>query len=223
VKIELISKNSEVPGVYSFIFKPDKPIGWVPGQYMHYVLPHPDPDDRGIERWFTISAAPFEENLRITTRFAEEKGSSFKKALLALAIGSELEADGVEGDFTLATGDVHHILIAGGIGITPYRSMLAQLAHDKKYIHSELLYANQDENLVFGDELAKIETSLRSFHVHPFIGRRLAPGDFKKYVGEPNSIFYLSGPEPLVENYEGVLAEMGVAKKRIKTDFFPGY
>jgi ferredoxin-NADP reductase len=101
--------------------------------------------------------------------------------------------------------------------------MLAQLAHDKKYIHSELLYANQDENLVFGDELAKIEDILRTFSVHPFIGRRLTPSDFDKYVKEPNSIFYLSGPEPLVENYESMLQEMGTTKERIKTDFFPGY
>jgi ferredoxin-NADP reductase len=101
--------------------------------------------------------------------------------------------------------------------------MLAQLNHDHKDTNIDLLYANQDENLVFGDELAKIETNLKSFHVHPFIDRRLVPSDFKKYVDEPDSIFYLSGPEPLVENYEGILQEMGVAKERIKTDFFPGY
>jgi ferredoxin-NADP reductase len=190
---------------------------------MHYVLPHPNPDNRGIERWFTISAAPFEENLYITTRFAGNKGSSFKKALLNLDIGSELEADGLEGDFILAEGDVHHVLIAGGIGITPYRSMLAQLNHDNRDTNIDLLYANQDENLVFGGELSKIEANFKSFHVHPFIGRRLVPSDFKKYVDKPNSIFYLSGPEPLVENYENVLQKMGATKDRIKTDFFPGY
>src|ERR1035437_5246566 len=109
MKIKLISKKAEVLGVYSFVFKPDKPISWIPGQYMHYLLPHPNPDDKGIERWFTISATPFEENLRITTRFAGNKGSTFKKALLALTIGSEIEADGLEGDFILAEGDVRHI------------------------------------------------------------------------------------------------------------------
>jgi ferredoxin-NADP reductase len=223
MKLKLLSKNSEVPGVYSFVFKPDKPISWVPGQYMHYVLPHSHPDNRGTERWFTISAAPFEKNLRITTRFAGKKGSSFKKGLLSLPKGSEIEADGLEGDFTLEQDNVHYILIAGGIGITPYRSMLAQLNHDNYDTKIDLLYANQDENLVFGDELAKITANLKSFHMHAFIGRRLVSSDFKKYVAEPNSIFYLSGPEPLVENYEGVLQKMGVSKECIKTDFFPGY
>lgn len=223
MKLKLISKKPEQEGVYSFIFEPVQSISWVPGQYMHYVLPHPNVDNRGIERWFTISAAPFEKNLRITTRFAGYKGSSFKKALLALDIGNEVEADGPEGDFTLEKGDVHHILIAGGIGITPYRSMLAQLNYDGKDINAELLYANQDNNLVFGDELAKIEANLDSFHVHPFIGRRLAPSDLKKYVSQPNSIFYISGPEPMVKNYQHVLETIGVTKEQIKTDFFPGY
>ena len=223
MKLKLLSKKSEVPGVYTFVFKPDKPTSWVPGQYLHYILPHPNPDNRGIERWFTISSAPYERNICITTRFAGKKGSSFKKALLSLDVGSEIEADGVEGDFTLVAGNVRHVLIAGGIGITPYHAMLTQLFHDKKDVHAQLLYANQDKNLVFGDELAKIESSLKYFHVQPFIGRRLVPDDFKKYVDDSGSIFYLSGPEPLVENYEGVLQEMGVPKERIKTDFFPGY
>jgi ferredoxin-NADP reductase len=223
MKLKLISKKLEAPNVYTFTFKPDQPISWIPGQYLHYILPHASPDNRGIERWFTISSAPFEKNICITTRFAGTKGSSFKKALLNLDVGAELEADGPEGDFVLEKGNLHHILIAGGIGITPYHSVLTQLNHDRQDTNIDLLYANQDENLVFGSELTKIEASLKSFHVHPFIGRRLNPSDFKKYVEEPNSIFYLSGPEPLVENYEGILQKMGIAKKQIKTDFFPGY
>jgi ferredoxin-NADP reductase len=79
MKLRLIQKHQELHDVCSFVFEPEEPITWEAGQYMHYNFPHPDTDDRGVERWFTISTAPFEKNIRITTRLALEKGSSFKK------------------------------------------------------------------------------------------------------------------------------------------------
>jgi ferredoxin-NADP reductase len=153
MKLRLLDQREEVPNVRTFVFEPEEPMTWQPGQYMHYTFPHDTPDSRGVERWFTISSAPYEQHVQITTRFAGEKGSSFKRALLNLKPGDEIEADGPKGKFVLQDGDHHHVLIAGGIGITPYHSMLKQLAHDKKLSHADLLYANNDDNFVFDKEL----------------------------------------------------------------------
>ncbi len=223
--LELLEKRVEVEGVTSFIFKPEEPVKWAPGQYLHYVLHHLPTDDRGSDRWFTNSAAPFEKNIRITTRFANRKGSSFKKALVGLKVGKWIEITGAEGDFTLDNPDHEHVFIAGGIGITPYRSIITQLAHDKKPINITLLYANRDNNIVFKNELEKISKANPNLKIHYIISpQRIDEAKIKEFVPElKKPTFYVSGPEPMVESLSDMLKKMGIADTRIKQDSFPGY
>ena len=224
MKLRLIQRRPETPDVETFIFEPDQLVQWQPGQYMHYVFPHDSEDDRGHERWFTIAAAPFENHLQITTRFTPDKGSSFKKALKALQVGQTIEADGPKGKFIITEPNKTHALVAGGIGITPYRSMLAQMDHDGQDLKIELLYANRDDNFVFGAELERIEKAHHNFRIHKFVGERhIEAADLKPYVDDPQAIIYLSGPEPMVEAFEEMLQNMGLPEERLKTDFFPGY
>jgi len=70
----------ETGDTVSYIFMPENPLRWKAGQYLHYTLNHPHPDDRGVERYFSIASAPHEKYVMVTTRFAP-KSSSFKKAL----------------------------------------------------------------------------------------------------------------------------------------------
>lgn len=223
MKLKLVEKRPESTGVQTFIFEPEQPISWQPGQYMHYVLDHPDPDERGTERWFTIASAPFEKHIQITTRFDGEKVSSFKQALAELEPGSTIEADGPKGKFIMQEGEHHHVFIAGGIGITPYRSMLAQLAHDKQPAAIDLLYANRDNNFIFADELKSIQAQNPDFHILEFIDRRIEEPDLSKYLEDKNAVFYISGPEPMVEAYEQLFDKLGIEKTVVMTDYFPGY
>ncbi len=224
MKLKYISQKQETADVNTFIFEPEAPVSWQPGQYMHYKLDHPKADDRGAERYFTIASAPFEKHLQITTRFTNDNGSSFKKALLQLESSDEVEADGPRGSFVLQDGDIKHILIAGGIGITPYRSMILQLDHDNQDKQIELLYANRDENLVFGDLFKEVEARRQNFHLHAFTGdKKIEESDLQQYIQQPNTIFYLSGPRGLVESFQHILEAHGLDEQRIKTDYFPGY
>ncbi|HET9722063.1 MAG TPA: FAD-dependent oxidoreductase [Candidatus Saccharimonadales bacterium] len=223
MKLRLLDKRQEINGVESFVFKPESPLNWQPGQYLHYTLPHPEADDRGVERWFTISTAPYEKNIQITTRLDGEIESSFKKALAQLNKGEEIEAEGPGGKFILKEGDVRHILIAGGIGITPYRSMLAQLIHDDKPANAELIYLNRDDSFVFGEELEKYAATDSSFKLTRAVDKKLTEADFKPLIDDSKTVFYLSGPHGMVEAYENMLKKMGLAEDRIKTDYFPGY
>ena len=224
MKSQLVSKKFIFENAESFIFEPETPINRQAGQYLHYVLSHHEPDDRGEERWFTISATPFEKHIMMTTRFTVPGGSSFKKALRAMKIGDFIEGDTPEGDFIIDTKAKKHILIAGGIGITPYRAMLLQLDHGGQDINADLLYANRDENFVFDDELAKLAQKHPNFNIYKFIGdKRIEKSDLIKCVDDKATIFYLSGPKAMVGAYEQILADLGVKLDRIKTDFFPGY
>lgn len=225
MKLKLIKKKQETPDVTSFVFTPSEPLTWKAGQFLHYVLHHEPTDDRGSDRWFTNSAAPFEKHVQITTRQTKDKGSSFKKELFSLAEGKSIEISFVEGDFTLDDLDEEYIFIAGGIGITPFRSILRQLDHDKRQVNVTLLYANRDQNIVFKDELEEIAKNNPGIKIHYiFSPDHIDEKTIRKLI--PNlqkPIFYISGPEPMVEALGETLKKMGIAEDHLKQDWFPGY
>ncbi len=224
MKLKLLEKRPQIENVFTFVFEPDKKVSWQPGQYLHYELPHPDADDRGIERWFTISAPPYEKTIQLTTRFDTKRSSTFKEALENLRPGAEIEAGEPRGDFLLEPDAARHILIAGGIGITPYHSQLLQLDHDGQKLNIDLLYANRDDNFVFDDEFQKLAAKHPEFKIHKFVGdQKITKEDLEPYLSDPKNIYYVSGPRPMVEAYQHLLEDLEVDAERIKTDYFPGY
>lgn len=222
--LTLVGTKKEATDAVSFLFKSEVPLDWQAGQFLHYVLDHHAPDGRKSERYFTIASAPFEGQIMLTTRFAEE-GSSFKKALRGLAIGSKIEAEGPDGDFVLDKPKEERIFIAGGIGITPYRAILLDLDHRKLPINAKLLYANRDNDFVYKKELEALAQKHENFKIYYFVSParideeavRKATPDLKKPT------FYVSGPEPMVEAFEKMLQGIGAPDNRVKRDYFPGY
>ncbi len=223
MKLKLIDKKAEESDVTAFIFESAKPISWQAGQYIHYTLWHNNADDRGFERWFTISSPPFSKNPAITTRFFGDKSSSFKKALFALPIGGQIEADKPDGKFVLNPKASQHVFVAGGIGITPFYAMLKQLDHDRQVPKITLFYANSNKDVVFKKELDGIAKRYKQLTVQYFIGERISNADFEPFTGDSECVFYISGPEAMVEAYRISLRKMGVKRRKIKTDYFPGY
>lgn len=225
------------PDVKGFWFEPTKPFSYVPGQYLEYTLAHPGADARGIRRYFTIASAPSEGQLLIATKFAPEKGSTFKKALDEMQTGDEIVASKVSGEFVLPAGaDKKLVFIAGGIGITPFRSMAKHLLARGERRDIVLFYAVRTEpDLVFRDlfEEAK-RIGMRNVYILSeadkvppgWAGRtgRLDADMIKAEVFDfRERLFYISGPEPMVEGISKTLREMGVPERQIKRDYFPGY
>lgn len=220
--LKLIKKHKETDSVTSFIFEPEKKIKWAAGQYIVYRLPHENQDLRGKTRFFTISSSPFENYPTITTRI-EEKPSSFKNALNNLKIGTKIEAKEPDGDFVIKALSKHHIFIAGGIGITPFMSIIRQLDFDKKDVDITLLYANKNKEIVFKKELDAIAQKHKKLKLNYFISpARIDKKVLKEFVNNKN-IFYVSGPDPMVEAMLKILDELGVKKENIKDDYFSGY
>ena len=225
MKVKLIEKKPETSDVTTFVFTSSEPLTWEGGVYLHYVLHHRPTDDRGSDRWFTISSAPFEKNPTITTRFSGEKSSSFKKKLFALKIGEDIEVSASEGDFTFDDSAQEHVFIAGGIGITPFHAMLKQHDHDKKPIHVTLLYANHDQNIVFKNELEQIASRNPHFAIHYiFSPEHVDETKIREFISDiTKPVFYISGPEPMVDSLGELLKKMGVNEDHIRQDWFPGY
>ena len=225
MKLKLAARKAESPGVKSFIFKPEEPLVWKAGQFLHYVLNHEATDDRGSDRWFTIASAPYERHVMITTRFASKQGSTFKKTLKALKPGDSIEVSDLDGDFIVSDARKKYVFIAGGIGITPFRSILKQAKHEKKSLRVNLIYANRKNVAAYKkefDAMAKRNPHLKIHYLfHP---QRIDKKTIKEPVPDLKTpIFYVSGPEPMVESVGKMLQQIGVPQKRIKQDWFPGY
>ncbi|MBI4040015.1 FAD-dependent oxidoreductase [Candidatus Daviesbacteria bacterium] len=228
MKLTLTHRSPEVAGVETFVFQPEGPLTWKAGQFIHYILPHSNPDDRGSERWFTISSAPFEGEVHITTRITSPKGSSFKQALLNLTAGDVIEGEDPDGEFVIdpsTNSGQDYVFIAGGIGITPFRSILLDLDHNNQPIKVSLLYGNRDQNIVFKKELDELAIKHPSLKIHYIIDpQKIDQDTIKQYIPDLNKpVFYVSGPEPMVEAMEKMLMDMGIKDENIKRDFFPGY
>lgn len=226
MKLKLVATKPETADVVTFVFEPEQPVSWVAGQYIHYTLPHADVDDRGDERWFTVSTAPSRGQITITTRIAAENGSSFKRALQALQVGQTVEAEAPEGDFVWDDLSRNYILIAGGIGVTPYHAMLVEAAASGKMPRAKLLYANRSaDDIPFKTELDQLAIANPNLTIEYVIDPdRLDTARLQaELAGAENPFVYVSGPEPMVEAMNEELKKLGVTEENLKGDYFPGY
>jgi len=225
MKLKLATRRTESPGIESFIFKPEMPLHWTAGQFLHYVLNHETTDDRGSDRWFTIASAPYERHVMLTTRFAAKGGSTFKKALKALKPGDSIEVSDLDGDFIVRDPRKDYVFLAGGIGITPFRAILKEAAHAKKPLRATLIYANRKMVAAYRKEFDAMAKRNSAFKVHYlFHPQRIDKQTINELVADlKGPHFYVSGPEPMVESVGKMLRQLGVPQARIKQDWFPGY
>ena len=225
MKLILIAKRPETEGVMSFLFRSDAPLKWQAGQFLHYSLPHPDADDRGITRYFTIASAPFEGHVMLTTRFASERSSSFKRALRQLPVGAAVDVDEPEGDFVAGAPDDTHVLIAGGIGVTPFRAILLDLEHRGLPINATLLYANRTPHFVYQAEMDRLAGRHPDLVVRYLVSpERVTEATIRAAATDlTKPTFHVSGPEPFVESVATMLTGFGVPDAHLQRDYFPGY
>lgn len=225
MELTLREIRRETTDCSSFIFEPQRPLTWQAGQYFKYTLPHTDPDDRGDSRYFSISSAPQEGRVMLTTRFADRRSSSFKRALRNLKPGDVIVADELDGDFVLNDPRRDYIFVAGGIGITPFRAILLDLDQRDEPIHVSLLYANRNDEFPFKAELQHLREKHARLHIEYFVRpTRIDEEVIRQYQERlRDPLIYVSGPEPMVEAFDKMLAQMGIPESKIKNDFFPGY
>lgn len=222
MKLTLRDKENYIDNIWAFRFQPDEPLTWTPGQYVRVELSHDQPDSEGTKRWFTVSSAPYEGIVQITTRVTE---STFKQALAHLPVGGQLDLlETPEGDFIWQETDMPRVFVAGGIGITPFRSILKQRAHDGKPLDVTLIYGGRNENLPFKNELEEWSQNDSSLHVQYVLGAPLTAEKLAELLPEINSsLVYVSGPEPMVETLGAALEAAGLPESQLKRDDFPNY
>lgn len=213
------------PDTFAFYFQPDRKLNFAAGQYLELTLSHPHSDSRGTRRFFTIASSPTEPEIMIVSRF-NQNGSSFKKTLLSLPAGRQVYTNGPSGEFVLPTNSLIHrstrvplVFIAGGIGITPFRSIAKYLIDTGQKRDTTFLYfANSKADFLFKDVFT--QACIKTFYIISPVSKEA----IKKEIPDlKDRIFYVSGPELMVEKTEEILRSLGVSRFKIKRDYFPGY
>ena len=225
------------PDTYEFVFEPSEKIGFRPGQYLEWTLSHQKPDNRGNRRYFTVASSPTEKELRIGVKFYPES-SSFKESLFSLQKGEVIAASQLAGDFTLPKDRAQKLaFIAGGIGVTPFRSMVKYLMDKGDKRSAVLLYSNKKEQDIAYKEIfdeAERKIGLKTIYAlteqlpdnSDWLGARglIDAETLKREVPDYyDRIFYISGPRAMVVSFENTLKSLGVPDSQIKTDYFPGF
>lgn len=222
MKLTLSRIFNQTPQIVTYSFTPERPLRYIAGQFIELTIHHNDPDSRGIRRWFTLSSSPTEKYLSITTKHDVSAQSTFKKNLHLLKVGDIVECSEAMGDFVLPKAeDIPLLLIAGGIGITPYRSMIKWLIDSGQSRIIQLVYsAHQSSDLLFKDILNQ---PFIQFVPYTATEKLTAEIISELCDGIENKQLYIAGPEPMAERLSKDFIVLGTKRHQIVTDYFPGY
>lgn len=235
--VRLKNKQELAQGTMAFYF--EKPAGfeYKASQHINVTLVDPpETDDEGNTRVFSLASAPYEKELMIATRIRD---TAFKKIIKNIVPGAEVEIYGPAGNFILhSDASSPTVFLAGGIGITPFYSMIKQAFHDKLSHRFYLFYSNRrSEDTAFLDELLKMEKDHKNF---TFIGTMTETessklswsgetgyidlGMIKKYINNmKSSVYYIAGPPPMTAAMQEMLNNVGVNKNNVHHESFFGY
>jgi ferredoxin-NADP reductase len=206
-----------------------------PGQFFFVTLPSVgDDDEKGLRRHITVVTSPNEKGvLGFATRMRD---SAFKRTLRELPVGSEVVVEPPKGKFSLPEETSRPLVfVAGGIGITVFRSMLRYIREERLPYRVTLIYSNRDrESTAFLDELRELEQALPDFRLVLTMTqdpgwdgeKRKVDGEFvKDYLDEDLNqyTFLVAGPPAMAEGVQGALQDAGVRDENLIAERYSGY
>src|SRR6266702_3660468 len=234
---QLTGREEVAEGTMAFHFVKPTGFDFMAGQSMTVALVDPpETDAKGNRRNFSIVSAPFEGELAIATRIRD---TAFKRVLKTVPMGTKVHLRGPGGMLVLdGNASRPAVLLAGGIGITPFVSMLRQAAHDRLPHKLFLFYSNRrPEDAAFLDELIELQRRNPNYRFvgtmtemeksrRPWKGER---GFIDKAMLErhldvlPGAVCYMAGPPAMIEAMQKMLLDAGVGSENILSDEFYGY
>lgn len=231
--------SRELVAERTMAFRFAKPADWSyrAGQFIDITLHEPpETDAEGDTRGFSISSAPCEDEIMITTRLRD---TAFKRVLQQVPLGTSMKLEGPFGDFRLHHAARPAVLLAGGIGITPFRSILVETIRCGTLPYRAVLFhANhRPEDAPFADELtalARTEPKLRFVPTMTAMAGskqawdgergRIDAAMLQRHLdGISDPIFYIAGPATMVQGLRAMLVASGVDEDDIRTEEFTGY
>ena len=236
-RVNLLNKKAVAEGTMAFSFAKPAGFDFKPGQSSDLTLLNPpETDGEGNVRTFSIVSAPSESDLTFATRMRD---TAFKRVLRSMAPGTEIKLEGPMGSFNLhKNASKPAVLLAGGIGITPFMSMVREAARQKDPHQIYVFYSNRrPEDTAFLDELTALEQQNPNFHLIATMvemdkSKQLWNSErgfidapmLKRHLPELNGpIYYIAGPPAMVAAVRDMLAKAGVDEDDIRAEDFAGY
>jgi len=235
--VKLLSRDEVAEGTMAFRF--ERPDNWAfkAGQYLDMTLLDPlETDSEGNVRSFSIASGPNEETLMVATRMRD---TAFKRVLKTMPPGTAVKIDGPSGDLTLPDNFTRAaVFLAGGIGITPFRSMICLAASERLSHQIFLFYSNRrPEDAPFLAELESLERDNPKYKLIASMtdmakSRRSWSGEtgfinqemLGRYLGGAASpIYYVAGPPAMVKGLHEMLTKAGMNDDDIRAEEFEGY
>jgi ferredoxin-NADP reductase len=208
-------------------------VEFEPGQYFWVeLLDPPYEDEKGPRRHITVVTSPTEGVLGLATRIRD---TAFKRSLVEMPEGAAVDVEQPKGSFVLPEDtSKRYAFVAGGIGITPFRSMLRYIADKGLDYDITLVYSNRDvESTAFLDELKELESVVPRCRVLFTMtddpswegdNRMLDAVVLGELLGDLESFhFMIAGPPPMAKSVEGSLLEAGLSEDQVQSDSFSGY
>lgn len=235
--VKLTGRESVAEGTMAFHFDKPADFSFTPGQFVDLTLPHlTDTDAAGNTRAFSIASAPQEPTIMVATRLRD---TAFKRELQRMPLGTAVRIEGPFGNLALHADQTRSaVLLAGGIGITPFRSMLVEAAMRRSPHRLVLFYSNRrPEDAPFLDELQALqEQNLRYTFVgtmtEPEKSSRIWPGETgfinaallsKHLVNVHSPVYYVVGPPGMVTALRTMLKDAHIDDRDVRTEKFAGY
>ena len=234
MKATVAEKREVAKGTLLVRFAVDGYPDYRPGSYFWVELPDRGHDDeKGLRRHISLVTSPTETGVvGLATRLRD---SAFKRTLTELEVGDEVEVEEPKGSFLLPedTG-AEYVFVAGGIGITVFRSMLRYIADEGRPYRVTLVYSNRDrESAAFLDELEELEGRIDGLRVVLTMTdepgwegetRRLDADVLAELLGGlEGKTFLVAGPPAMAEAVAASLLAAGVPEDRVLADKFSGY
>jgi len=220
--LTLVEKKPEVNDIFSFIFKSKDKVDFKAGQHGIFFVKHVK--IKKASRSFSIASTPDEGNIMISMRISENP-SEFKKVLRDMKPGESVIMRGPVGSFYFKEKKPM-LLIAGGIGITPYRALIKDNIGNEEVLcyHIRLLYSDSKGDFIYKEELDKMKQD-DYVEVEYITNRDRLLKEIKDFAlkYENETVYFISGPPYMVKSIKEILREMNIQNQNIKTDAFIGY
>lgn len=199
-------------------------FSYLPGQYITIRLEQKIKDGKGSLRAFSLSSSPTNKEYLSTCFRIGDKPSLFKELIKNMGLGTKLIVRGPLGKFTLDEKEKRDIImIAGGVGITPFFGMINYLVDKKSSQKVTLIYTNRDEETrPYKKELEKISKENKNIKIINRI-KRVNESYLKKFTKEKETVFYICGTSQMVLDVTRFLTNLGVNLDKIKFEKFSGY